>query len=147
MPRWERLVASVDFERALQQPGVARTPHFAMHHLDRPSPGKLSTKMGRTGSQSVDKPLPAVDEPQQWLGAVVPKRHAKRAVTRSLVKRQIRAAAARAAGSVGHGVWVVRQRAPFDRATYPSARSAALTRALRSELDALFASAAERRAA
>ena len=30
--------------------------------------------------------------PQAWLGTVVPKRHAKRAVTRSLLKRQMRAA-------------------------------------------------------
>jgi ribonuclease P protein component len=79
-----------------------------------------------------------------WLGLVVPKRHARRAVTRSLFKRQIRAAAVRHADGLASGLWVVRLRAPFEKAQYPSAASAALQRAARAELDGLFASAAQR---
>ena len=80
------------------------------------------------------------------LGAVVPKRHARRAVTRTLLKRQIRAAAARreAAMSAPAGVWIVRLRAPFDQAVYPGAASDALRQAARGELDSLFDRAASR---
>ena len=77
-----------------------------------------------------------------WLGAVVPKRHARRAVTRSLLKRQIYAAAERHRGQLGEGVWIVRLRAPFDRAQFASAASAALKMSARDELESLFGSVA-----
>ena len=76
-----------------------------------------------------------------WLGAVVPKRHARRAVTRSLLKRQIRAAVERHAGGLPAGLWVVRLRAPFDRHTNRSAASQALRDAARAELDGVLARA------
>lgn len=75
------------------------------------------------------------------LGAVVPKRHARRAVTRSLLKRQIYAAAERHRGDLSAGTWVVRLRAPFDRASFPSAASDALKLTARDELDRLFVAA------
>lgn len=77
-----------------------------------------------------------------WLGAVVPKRHARRAVTRTLLKRQIRDAVARHAEQLPFGLWVVRLRAPFDPRQFPSAASNALRQAARSELDAVLARAA-----
>ncbi|HKX40347.1 MAG TPA: ribonuclease P protein component [Burkholderiaceae bacterium] len=75
---------------------------------------------------------------------VVPKRHARRAVTRTLLKRQIRSAAQRHAAALAPGLWVVRLRAPFDRAQFASAASEPLKRAARAELDALFDAAARR---
>ena len=58
-----------------------------------------------------------------WLGCVVPKRHARRAVTRSLLKRQIRGAFDRHAAALAGGLWLVRLRAPFRRPTeFVSAR-------------------------
>ncbi len=74
-----------------------------------------------------------------WLGTVVPKRHARRAVTRTLLKRQIRAAIGRHAGRLPPGLWLVRLKAPFAPRQYPSAASAALAGAARAELDALLA--------
>jgi ribonuclease P protein component len=74
----------------------------------------------------------------RWLGLVVPKRHAKRAVTRTLVKRQIRHVAAACAAGLDPGLWVVRQRSPFDPMQFPSAASDALKEAARAELRALF---------
>ena len=74
----------------------------------------------------------------RWLGLVVPKRHAKRAVTRTLVKRQIRHVAAACARQLEPGLWVVRQRSPFDPKQFPSAASDALKEAARAELRALF---------
>lgn len=81
-----------------------------------------------------------------WLGAVVPKRHARRSVTRSLLKRQIRGAVQRHAEGLAAGLWIVRLRAPFDRAQFPSAASDALRAAARVELDTLLARAARRAA-
>ena len=72
-----------------------------------------------------------------WLGMVVPKRHARRSVTRSLLKRQIRVAIGEQT-ALACGLWVVRLRAPFDRTMFPSAASQALRRVARAELDALL---------
>jgi ribonuclease P protein component len=89
-----------------------------------------------------DLPFDVPPKVGQWIGAVVPKRHARRAVTRSLIKRQIYAAAERHRGALGFGLWVVRLRAPFEKARFASAASAALKLCTRSELEALFAAAA-----
>lgn len=69
---------------------------------------------------------PAAAGPRVWLGMVIPKRHARRSVTRSLLKRQIRAAIGRSESSLSGGLWVVRLRSPFDRASFPAAASTAL---------------------
>ncbi|CAM4002749.1 Ribonuclease P protein component [Roseateles saccharophilus] len=71
------------------------------------------------------------------MGIVVPKRHAKRSVTRQLLKRQIRAAFAERPG-MPPGLWVVRLRSPFDRQKFPSAASDALRQAARAELAQLL---------
>ncbi|HEY1091027.1 MAG TPA: ribonuclease P protein component [Burkholderiaceae bacterium] len=144
-----RIVRSADFERVLGAPSRARTSHFAVHHLAaRPSsPAKPKSKALSTGQVELSTDLAqdahrVVDEaPLEgcWLGYVVPKRHAKRSVTRSLFKRQIRAAFASCGEALPPGLWVVRLRAPFDRKQYPSAASEALGAAARAELAQLMA--------
>jgi ribonuclease P protein component len=84
---------------------------------------------------------PAARTTRLWLGLVVPKRHARRSVTRQLVRRQIRACFEVAADRLDTGLWIVRLRAPFDRQRFPSAASAALRAAVRSELTDAFARA------
>jgi ribonuclease P protein component len=69
---------------------------------------------------------------------VVPKRHARRAVTRSLLKRQIRGVFVEHASRLPAGQWLVRLRQPFAKADYVSASSEALRRAAREELDGLL---------
>jgi ribonuclease P protein component len=76
---------------------------------------------------------------------MVPKRHAKRAVTRNLVKRLVRetvAAASRPAQGrpfeEAQGAWLVRLRQPLNRRAFPSAKSDALRLALRAELSQLM---------
>ena len=89
-----------------------------------------------------DSPCGAsVDRSRKDLGVVVPKRHARRAVTRSLLKRQIYAAGERHGLGLPAGQWVVRLRRPFDGTLYPSAASMALRDAARAELEALFGGA------
>ena len=106
---------------------------------------ELSTAVDVVPPQGVDDsqvpgPPGMVETPtdERWLGLVVPKRHAKRAVTRTLVKRQIRNVAAAVAPELEPGLWVVRQRSPFDPKQFPSAASDALKEAARAELRALF---------
>ena len=151
------IVRSVDFERVLRAPIRARTSHFALHHLaDAPSrPGpvartalvpKLSTGHAPEAGAPVDDSVLAGSPAARWLGTVVPKKHARRAVTRSLLKRQIRAAIGRQT-MLGGGLWVVRLRAPFVRDQFPSAASKALGEAARTELDTLLAAAVRRAAA
>ena len=157
-----RLVQALDFERVLRCRSTGQSEHFAVHHLaDRPSltararraqvARHLSTDGAPSEDRAVDKSPatePAASEiPTHWLGYVVPKRHAKRAVTRSLLKRQIRHAVDRHADALAPGLWVVRVRAPFDRSAYPSAASDALKRSARAELDELFAGMTRRPAA
>ena len=90
----------------------------------------------------------AGNDPLRWFGAVVPKRHARRSVTRSLLKRQMRAAAQRQAGAadlaLATGLWVVRLRAPFDAAAFKSAASLGLRNAARVELQSVLDQAARR---
>ena len=134
---WGRLVASLAFERILARPASSRTPHFALH-------GDLSTVREPDVDQSVDNHVEKEPGPVEEravpraLGLVVPKRHARRAVTRSLLKRQIRAVARSAGADLADGHWVVRLRAPFDRTLFTSAASEALRIAARGELETLF---------
>jgi ribonuclease P protein component len=142
------LLRSADFERVLGTPMRARTTHFALHFLAG-GPAR-STRGRRAGGPAVvpelstgqapdeGKPVDDLPPEQAWLGTVVPKRHARRSVTRNLLKRQIRAVAA-AEAPIAHGLWVVRLRAPFDKATFPSAASTALRQAAAGELRQLFA--------
>ena len=71
----------------------------------------------------------------------MPKRHARRAVTRSLLKRQIRASFDRHAAGLPGGLWLERLRAGFAVTEFVSARSTALAQAARAELDGLLAKA------
>lgn len=75
---------------------------------------------------------------------VVPKRHARRSVTRSLVKRHIREGVCRHVTSLPAGDWVLRLRAPLDRIAYRSAGSPALGLAVRDEIEQLLRDAVER---
>lgn len=77
-----------------------------------------------------------------WLGLVVPKRHAKRSVTRSLLKRQMRTVMAAQAASLPPGLWVLRLKAPFDRKVFTSPASDPLREAAGAELVQLLQRAA-----
>lgn len=129
-----RLVRREAFERALSVPPRARSARFAVHHHpEAAADPKLSTG-------ALPDLTPPVDDRADRCraGWVVPKRHARRAVTRSLVKRSIRAALHRAASRLADGEWVVRLRAPIEPGRFPSAASRALGLELRGELDALL---------
>ena len=154
-----RLVRSTDFERVLRTRSCASSPHFALHHVaeapglpfkrvaEPAGPPKLSTDPTLPDPLPVDEPVAAavLTAPTAlWFGIVVPKRHARRAVTRTLLKRQIRAAMGGHADALARGLWVVRLRAPFDRERFTSAASDALRHSARDELAGLLAKVARR---
>lgn len=83
------------------------------------------------------RPVPTGEPTNIWLGFVVPKRHARRAVTRNLLRREIRGAVAARRTTLPGGLWVIRLRAGFDRSCFPSASSDALRQTARAELASL----------
>ena len=73
-----------------------------------------------------------------WLGVVLPRRWAKRAVTRNAIKRQIYAVSADFEARLPHAAHVVRLASGFSRTEFTSASSAPLKQAVRNELQQLF---------
>jgi ribonuclease P protein component len=102
---------------------------------NRRSGDHLETGPGSAGPQA----LFAVRAP--WIGALIPKRWARRAVTRNTIRRQIYAVAQDRAAHLPEAAHVVRLRQAFDPRQFPSATSDALSRVVRAELQALFAGA------
>ena len=150
-----RILRSADFQSVLATAPQARSAHFSVHHVAaHPSLAKkpvrltVLSELSTGGEQSY--PL-AVDESCQpavvgcWLGLVVPKRHAKRSVTRNLLKRQMREAMAGQAGRLTPGLWVLRLKAPFDRKLFYSPASDALRYTAHDELQLLLQRASVRR--
>jgi ribonuclease P protein component len=114
---------------------MARTTHFALHvlALDTPVMDALGLR-------------PLFDKQVTWMGAMAPKRWAKRAVTRNTIKRQIFAVSREFESTLPPAAHVVRLRCGFDRAQFISATSPALKAAVRQELQQLFAKATARQA-
>ena len=148
-----RIVRSADFQRVLAAVPRARSTHFAAHHLPAsPSlPAKPVKTLPETDLSTGDAPScpPPVDsvplQPHpvgQWLGMVVPKKHARRSVTRSLLKRQMRAVMRSCGHTLAPGLWVLRLKAPFDRKQFLSPASGLLLDAARDELQLLLQRAA-----
>jgi ribonuclease P protein component len=103
---------------------VAKTAHFVMHRCTLADPVS-------------PPPLNALfREKNVWVGAMLPKRWAKRSVTRHLIKRQVYAVAA--AVALPQAAYVVRLRHGFDAKHFVSASSDALRQAVRAEMHQLF---------
>jgi ribonuclease P protein component len=135
----QRLKTRAQFQAVLAGTTVSRTAHFALHRtgLDTKPPPPATPGPESEGP----KALFAVAQP--WVGALIPKRWAKRAVTRNAIKRQIYAVSNDLEPTLPQAAHVVRLRSAFDRAKFPSASSDALKQAVRSELQQLFARAAQ----
>jgi ribonuclease P protein component len=136
----------------LNAPPRARTEHFAVHHLPRrPLAGEKAVStpgaadLSTTSTPELSRPVDESPLTGLWLGLVVPKRHARRAVTRTLLKRRIRAAVATSSALLAPGLWVVRLRTPFARSEFISAASDRLDNAATGELAMLMAAAVARR--
>ncbi len=133
----QRLKTRPQFQAALAGGTVSRTPHFALHRLNLPETSAYPA------SSSADGAAHALFQPKAvWLGAMVPKRWARRAVTRNAIKRQIYVISAQYEVRMPCAAHVVRLRAGFDRTQFISATSTLLKQAVRLELEQLFERAA-----
>jgi ribonuclease P protein component len=127
----QRLKTRAQFQAVMAGTTVSRTAHFALHRLE------MDAGPGSDGPQAL---FAVRSEP--WIGALIPKRWAKRAVTRNAIKRQIYTVSQTIEPPLPVAAHVVRLRSGFDRQQFVSATSDALKRAVRGELQELFARAA-----
>jgi len=131
----QSLTGASRFQAVMATRPCARSVHFMVHHL---AAAGLSTGAQAASVEAVDdSPRPVALR----LGMVVPKRHARRSVTRSLVKREMRSGVGKVSAVLPSGDWIVRLRAPFDPKRYLSARSEALAHDVRAELAQLISDA------
>ncbi len=126
----ERLRQWSEFQAVLSAGTVSRTPHFVLHQWQ--SPAKAST-----GSEFEETPTLFVDGVLR-MGALTPKRWAKRAVTRNLIRRQVHALSREFEKGLIPTAYVVRLRATFNLQKFASASSDALKQAVKQELRQLF---------
>lgn len=142
----QRLKTRPQFQATMSAGTIARTPHFALHRMEL-APVVKEMVADPTGPGSEDPQalfgVGGVRE-QAWLGAMVPKRWARRSVTRHTIKRQIYAVAEDYEVALACASHVVRLRSGFDRKQFVSATSDQLKAAVRQELQQLFATGARR---
>jgi ribonuclease P protein component len=136
----QRLKTRNQFQAVLAGGTIARTAHFALHRAALDAP----VIKQNTFEPSKAPQLALFVVRDVWMGAMVPKRWAKRAVTRNAIKRQIYSVSTDFESKLPVAGHVVRLRAGFDRQQFISATSDALKAAVRQELQQLFARAVAR---
>ena len=117
----QRLKTRSQFQAVLGGTLVAKTTHFALHRAE----------LDACNTAEVPALFPAK---VAWIGAMAPKRWAKRAVTRNAIKRQIYNVSASLSSLLPQAAFLVRLRREFSRKEFPSASSVALKDAVRVEL-------------
>jgi ribonuclease P protein component len=115
----QRLATRAQFQAVLGGKIIARTPHFALHQL----------------ADGVNPLFPVTDV---WIGAMVPKRWAKRAVTRNAIRRQVYTLSGERHQTFAPTAHLVRLRSAFNKTFFVSGSSAALKQAVRAELNELL---------
>jgi ribonuclease P protein component len=151
----QRLKTRAQFEAVMSGGAtVSRTEHFALHRAGFQACGAQGSSPGPASEGSAGRPPGKPTGPgsrgsqalfavqgEPWLGVIVPKRWARRAVTRNAIKRQIYTVSQDFEARLPAAAHVVRLRAGFDRAEFHSATSPELKKAVRDELQRLFAGA------
>ena len=135
----QRLKTRPQYQAVLSGGVVSRTEHFALHsnglHAQAPRAWQAASGV-KTGE---DSNLPALFPVQSvWIGAMVPKRWARRAVTRNTIKRQIYTVSAVFLHNYPQAAFVIRLRKEFSRKEFLSATSSHLKDAVRAEVTALM---------
>jgi ribonuclease P protein component len=120
----QRLRSRAQFLAVMAGPPVAKTPHFALHRAPLAARG--------------DEPRALFPVDDTWIGVVLPKRWARRAVTRNSIRRQVYEVARGRSAALPQAALVVRLRSEFSRKQFVSATSDALRRAVRDELGQLL---------
>jgi ribonuclease P protein component len=147
----QRLKTRAQFQAVLAGNTVARTPHFALHRQSLEFAGsclpdsKASFSAGaadtavlaaeRSVTTKKQSLFPVID---LWLGAMVPKRWAKKAVTRNAIKRQIYNVSSDFSPQDRRAAFVVRLRRGYSRTDFQSPSSDLLKQSVRAELQSLL---------
>lgn len=152
-----RLHNRAQFEAVLSSAVVAKTENFALHRrsttvgasTQKQSANQVAASQSMSGdpatkpavqNQAVRHNKTSSDRAELFdtaaasLGAMVPKRWARKAVTRNLVKRQIYAVAREQLPKQPPHAYVVRLRQPFALEKFQSGSSGALKQAVRTQL-------------
>ena len=128
----QRFKTRPQFQAALAGKLISKSTHFALHQANLDPQADTNQSL-----------LFLTDD--TWIGAVVPKRWAKRAVTRNAIKRQIYTVSTSLQQdlmtSISPMAFLVRLRREFSRQVFKSASSAALKEAVRAELIVLMRAA------
>ncbi len=133
----QRLKTRAQFQAVLRSGAtVSRTMHFALHRLEFAQADSVQPEavLAEPDPSSQRLLFPRQAAQQAWVGAMAPKRWARRAVTRNTVKRQVYVLSGQFEPRLAGAAHVVRLRAAFDRRQFVSATSDALKSALRMEL-------------
>jgi len=128
----QRLKTRSQFQAVLAGVIIARTAHFALHR------NALNAPALQTHSGKPDKARALFPVQDMWIGAMVPKRWAKQAVTRNTIKRQIYVVCADFSQHYPQAAFVVRLRRGFPRSEFISPSSGQLKQAVRSEVQTLL---------
>jgi ribonuclease P protein component len=134
----QRLKTRPQFQAALAGGTVSRTSHFALHRLTLINPMAATSNFNLPSGHALTTEQVLFGAFDVWLGAMVPKKWARRAVTRNTIKRQIYNVSVHFADVLPCAAHVVRLRAAFDRKLFISATSDVLKAAVRNELEQLF---------
>jgi ribonuclease P protein component len=113
-----------EFQTVMSGPINSRTTYFSLHSCDRVLLGRLNQ------TEQIRE--------QIMFGALVPKRCAKRAVTRNSIKRQIRAVVSSQTKLLSTKAYVIRLHKDIKFIQSKSASSNELKEIIRNDLNALF---------
>lgn len=143
--RWLVLQNTRQFGVVMQQGRVAASsPHFVLHAVRWLHPMHTAVQQSDEARPRSATVFPAISAAPAYYGTIVPKRWARRAVTRNLIKRQIRHVVGAYAPSPSNGLaLVLRLRAAFDPQQFISASSSLLRQAVRAELNQLLQQASQ----
>jgi ribonuclease P protein component len=133
----QRLKTRAQFQAVLAGTLIAKTPHFALHRK------RLDGRSAGFQADGQADPAGLFRQQDRWIGAMVPKRWAKRAVTRNAIKRQIYTVSADFSQAYSQAALVVRLRSAFARTEFVSAISDPLRDAVRHEIQTLMQAGAK----
>ena len=133
----QRLKTRAQFQAVLAGTIVAKTAHFALHR------SKLGAKAALIRDGLPVDSTWLFRQHATWIGAMVPKRWAKRAVTRNAIKRQIYTVSADFSQFYPPAAFVIRLRSGFSKMEFTSAVSDQLKQAVRTEIQALMQAGAK----
>ena len=132
----QRLKTRPQFQAVLNGRLIAKTEHFALHSVD--VSGNDPNTSPSTMSDAEKKRVALFPLPTTWIGAMAPKRWAKRAVTRNVIKRQIYTLSGEFSSDLPAAVFLIRLRREFSRNEFISAQSKSLKEAVCFELQTLL---------